>query len=107
MYFHQALQQPDAGEFVKAVIKEIDDHIEHKRWKLIKCCEVPKDVDVIPSVWAMRHKRNVTTNEITKYKSRLYLHGELLQYLCPGRDMVRDKINYHYCHPLHVITSSN
>jgi len=31
----QALQQPDAGEFVKAVVKEINGHIEHKRWKLI------------------------------------------------------------------------
>ena len=31
MYFHQALQQPDAGEFVKAVIKEINGHIEHQR----------------------------------------------------------------------------
>ena len=75
MYFHQALQQPDAGEFVKAVIKERNGHIENKRWKLIKRSEVPKDVDVIPSVWSMRRKRNLTTNEVTKYKSRLNLHG--------------------------------
>jgi hypothetical protein len=75
MYFHQAMQQPDAGEFVKAVIKEINGHIEHKRWKLIKRTEVPEDVDVIPSVWAMRRKRDLTTNEILKYKSRLNLHG--------------------------------
>jgi hypothetical protein len=75
MYFHQAMQQPDAGEFVKAVIKEINGHIEHKRWKLIKRSEVPEDVDVIPSVWAMRRKRDLTTNEIIKHKSRLNLHG--------------------------------
>ena len=68
MYFHQALQQPDAGEFVKAVIKEINGHIEHQRWRIIKRSEVPKDADVIPSVWAMQRKRNLTTNEITKYK---------------------------------------
>ena len=75
MYFHQALQQPDAAEFVKALIKEVNGHIENKRWKLVKRSEVPKDVDIIPSVWSMRRKRNLTTNEITKYKSRLNLHG--------------------------------
>ena len=75
MYFHQALQQPDAAEFVKALIKEVNGHIENKRWKLVKRSEVPKDVDIIPSVWSMRQKRNLTTNEITKYKSRLNLHG--------------------------------
>ncbi len=75
MYFHQALQQPDAGEFVKALIKEVNGHIENHRWKLIKRSEVPQEVDVIPSVWSMRRKRNLTTNEIIKYKSRLNLHG--------------------------------
>jgi hypothetical protein len=74
MYFHQAMQQP--GEFVKTLIKEINRHIEHKRWKLIKCSEVLEDVDVIPSVWAMRRKRDLTTNEIIEYKSRLNLHGD-------------------------------
>ncbi|KAL3786278.1 hypothetical protein HJC23_005356 [Cyclotella cryptica] len=69
------MQQPDAGEFVKAVIKEINGHIEHKRWKLIKRSEVPEDADVIPSVWAMRRKRDLMINEILKYKSRLNLHG--------------------------------
>ncbi len=61
MYFHQALQQPDAGEFVKALIKEVNGHIENHRWKLIKRSEVPQEVDVIPSVWSMRHKCNLTT----------------------------------------------
>ena len=31
---------------------------------------MPKDVDVIQSVWSMRHKRNLMTIEVTKYKSR-------------------------------------
>ena len=75
MYFHQTMQQLDAGEFIKTVIKEINGHIEHKRWKLIKCSDVPEDVDMIPSVWAMRRKRDLMTNEILKYKSRLNLHG--------------------------------
>jgi hypothetical protein len=35
MYFHQAMQQDDADEFVKAVAKEVNGHIDHNRWELI------------------------------------------------------------------------
>jgi hypothetical protein len=75
MYYHQALQQPDADEFVKAIVSEVNGHIKSKHWRLVKRSEVPKDVVVIPSVWAMRRKRNLTTNEITKHKARLNIHG--------------------------------
>jgi hypothetical protein len=75
MYFHQAMQQDDADEFVKAVVKEVNGHIDNNRWQLISRDEVPEGIDVIPSVWSMRRKRNLTTNAITKYKSRLNIHG--------------------------------
>ena len=75
MYYHQAIRQPDAAEFVKAIVKEVNAHIDEKHWKLIKRTEVPPDVDVIPSVWSMRRKRDLTTNAVTKYKSRLNIHG--------------------------------
>ena len=29
MYFHQALQQPDAEEFVKALMKEVNGYIDN------------------------------------------------------------------------------
>jgi hypothetical protein len=75
MYFHQAMQQDDADEFVKAVVKEVNGHIEHNRWQLVHRDQVPEGIDPIPSVWSMRRKRNLTTNQITKYKSRLNIHG--------------------------------
>ncbi len=50
MFFHQALQQPDAGDFVKALAKEVNGHIENKWLKVVKQSEVPQNVDVIPSV---------------------------------------------------------
>ena len=73
MYFHQAMQQDDADEFVKAVVKEVNGHIDHNRWELIRRDQVPEGIDVIP--WSMQRKRNLTTNEVTKYKSRLNIHG--------------------------------
>ena len=69
MYFHQAMQQDDASEFVKAVVKEVNGNIEHKRWQLVQ------ERDSRRRRWSMRRKRNLTSNEVTKYKSRLNLHG--------------------------------
>jgi hypothetical protein len=57
-------------------VKEINGHIESNHWrKLIECEDVPVDIEVLPSVWSMRRKQNLTTNEITKHKARLNLHG--------------------------------
>ena len=75
MYYHQAMQQDDADEFVGAIVKEVNGHVENNNWEIIERSKVPADEEVIPSVWAMRQKRNLTTNEITKYKARLNVHG--------------------------------
>ncbi len=75
MYLNQALRQPDAAHFVKAVITEINGHVGNKKWQLTKQSEVPPDTDVLPSVWSLRHKRDITSNEIKKYKAHLNLHG--------------------------------
>ena len=75
MYWHQAMKQHDAEEFRKAAIKEFDDHCERKHWILIERSQVPKDKNVLPSVWAMKRKRDILTGKITKYKARLNVHG--------------------------------
>ncbi len=75
MYLNQALRQPDANQFVEAIIAEVNGHVDNKHWQLTKRSEVPPNNDVLPSVWSMRHKRDITTNEIKKYKARLNLHG--------------------------------
>jgi hypothetical protein len=75
MYLHQALHQPDAREFVEAVIKEVNGHINSNHWKLIPRTEVPEDTEVVPSVWAMRCKRDLTRGRVTKHKARLNLHS--------------------------------
>jgi hypothetical protein len=35
MYYHQALQQPDAQQFAKAIVKEVNSHVENKHWQFI------------------------------------------------------------------------
>jgi hypothetical protein len=52
MYLQQALRQPDAKEFVQAVIKEVNGQVD-SNWTLRKQSEVPEDVQIVPSVWAL------------------------------------------------------
>jgi hypothetical protein len=50
-------------------------HVNNKHWTLVKQKYVPKEAKVVPSVWAMRCKRDLTTNKVIKHKARLNLHG--------------------------------
>jgi hypothetical protein len=75
MYFQQALNQPDAEQFVHAVVKEVNGHVENNHWALVTCNTVPDDAQIVPSVWSMQRKRDLTTNEVKSHKARLNLHG--------------------------------
>ena len=75
MYYHQAMQQDDAPEFVNAMINEINDHVNRKHWKLVTRDSVPKDQKVLPSVWSMKRKRDIKTQKVYKWKARLNIHG--------------------------------
>jgi hypothetical protein len=44
MYLQQALRQPNAKEFVQAVIKEVNGHMDSNNWTLQKRSEAPEDV---------------------------------------------------------------
>jgi hypothetical protein len=44
MYLQQVLKQPDAKEFVQAVIKEVNGHMDSNNWTLQKQSNVPEDV---------------------------------------------------------------
>ena len=59
------MQQDDADEFVGAVVKEVNGHVENNNWEVIKRSKVPADEEVIPSVWAMRFRRMAHTEGMT------------------------------------------
>ena len=75
MYFHQALKQPDANWFVHAIVQEINGHLDKQNLKVVKCSKIPKYMKPLLLVWAMRRKRNIVTNEVTKHKASLNTHG--------------------------------
>jgi hypothetical protein len=69
MYLQQVLRQHNAKEFVQAVVKEINGHVSCDNWTLKKRSKVPDDVQIVPSVWLMRCKRDLTMNEIKSHKA--------------------------------------
>jgi Reverse transcriptase (RNA-dependent DNA polymerase) len=75
MYYHEILRQPDKKQFFEAMEKEITDHNRKKHWRLVRRSKVPQGKRVLPSVWAMRRKRDLRTGEIIKWKSRLNVDG--------------------------------
>lgn len=75
MYMHQALRQPDRAQFIKAMQKELADHVSRGHWKIIRQTQVPTGKSIIPAVWSMKRKRRVDSGEIYKWKARLNLHG--------------------------------
>lgn len=56
MTMQEAMRQPDKNEFVKAMYKELHDHIERKHWKVVLRNSMAKDKRAIPMVWSMKRK---------------------------------------------------
>jgi hypothetical protein len=75
VYLQQALRQHDAKEFVQAVVKEVNRHVDCKNCFLKKRSKVPEDIQIVTSVWSMGRKRDLTMNKIKSPKTRLNLHG--------------------------------
>jgi Reverse transcriptase (RNA-dependent DNA polymerase) len=74
-YYHEILREPDKDKFIEAMKEEINMHNVNKNWIPILRSELPKDTKVIPSVWAMRRKRQITDGKIHKWKARLNVDG--------------------------------
>ena len=53
MYLQQVLNQPDVKEFVQAVIKEVNRHMDSNNRMLQMQSKVPEDVQIVQSVWSL------------------------------------------------------
>jgi hypothetical protein len=49
MYWHQAMQQPDKKEFIKAAEKEVKSHNDNEHFVLMKRLNLPKGTKVLAS----------------------------------------------------------
>jgi hypothetical protein len=75
MYYHEAMKQPDKAEFLKGMMKEVTDQLENGIIEVKHISQVPVGARVLPSVWALKRKRRISTGEVYKWKARLNLDG--------------------------------
>jgi hypothetical protein len=75
MYYHQAMKEPDRKQFIKAMKDEVDGQLKNQNFSVIKRSQLPEGARVLPSVWAMRRKRRIATQEVYKWKARLNIDG--------------------------------
>ena len=80
MYYHEAMAAPDRQQFITAIIKEVNAHIENNHWALVPIEDVPQGTKILDSIWAMKRKRDIKTQEIYKHKARLNIHGGQQEY---------------------------
>ena len=52
--FKEMLRQPDAADFVQAMIKETDDHETRGHWEVIPRWEKPKGKKTVMAVWSFK-----------------------------------------------------
>ena len=77
MYLHEAMRQEDKEEFLKAMVKEIEDHTSRGHWRITSRQEMKErnyKFKPIAAIWSFKRKRN-PFGDITKYKARLCCHG--------------------------------
>ena len=60
---------------MQAVTKEVNRLVDCNNLTLQKRNKVPDDVQLVPSVWALRRKHDLTRNRIKSHKARLNLHS--------------------------------
>ena len=61
MYFHQAMREPDAPEFLESAQEEFGKHLKDGTFEIIPLSDVPEGFKIFPAVWAMKRKRKVRT----------------------------------------------
>ena len=79
MYHHEAMLQNDRKEFLKAMKKEVDDQMANGNFTLMHRSKLPKGATVLPAVWQMKRKRDISTRQVKKYKARLNIDGSKMK----------------------------
>ena len=75
MYLHEAMQQEDKAEFLKAMLEEVRDQTNNENFSIIKRNQVPRGSTILPCVWQMKRKRHIKTRKIKRWKARLTVDG--------------------------------
>jgi hypothetical protein len=70
------MHEKDYHKFVKAMIKEVDDHENRNHWTIMRCSDMPVDSKTIMSIWSFKRKR-YPDGSLNKHKAHLCAHGDM------------------------------
>jgi hypothetical protein len=72
--YKKAMHEKDYHKFVKAMIKEVDDHKNRNHWTIMHCSDMSMDTNNIMSIWSFKCKRYLDRS-LNKHKAHLCAHG--------------------------------
>ena len=72
-YLHEAMRQDDYEDFIRAMVKEIEDHSKNGHWKRVLRHTIG-DAKTVKAVWTFKRKRR-PDGSLLKHKVRLCVHG--------------------------------
>ena len=61
LFYHEAMKEPDAAKFEEAMGHEWEDQMGNGNFLMMLKSEVPPGAKVLPSMWQMKRKRDVST----------------------------------------------
>ena len=68
------MKEDDYREFIKSMVKEVNDHESRNHWTLVKRNEMPPGTKTIVNIWSFKRKR-FPDGTLNKHKARLCAHG--------------------------------
>ena len=77
--FREMLKQGDPSDFMKAVVKESNDHSSCGHWEIVKRFEIPPVAKTIQAIWSFKRKR-FPDGTLNKHKAHLCTHGVMQQF---------------------------
>ena len=94
LYYSQVMKETDRKQFQKAMKREFDAHSESKNWDVVSINDVPEGEKVLDSVWAIRRKRHILTNEVYTHKAMLNIHGGQQEFVINFFDTFSPVVNW-------------
>jgi hypothetical protein len=88
MYLHEAMKEPDKADFLRAMIKEVQNQMGNGNFSIIPKCLVKNKKKILLAVWQTKQKRDIRTRKVKKWKARLNIDGSRMR---SGLDYKRSK----------------
>ena len=83
------LKQPDAADFIHAMIKEADDHESGDHWDVVPRWGKPPYVKAILAIWAFKQKTVFQMGALINTR-----HGYVLMVECSSMESITGKLTH-------------